>query len=132
MAYRLLGLAAHPDQAGDLCGQAFGRYAALGTDITLVCAAARDCSAAASKPAARRLGVRDLVLLDFGLSELTARTLKDFLMQDSQESQGEVTHGESTAPCDEIIIGQTACCDHGTDKFASSFLSDVVVRVEYK
>ncbi|OLD90893.1 MAG: hypothetical protein AUG96_01490 [Chloroflexi bacterium 13_1_20CM_4_66_15] len=98
MAYRLLGLAAHPDQAGDLCGQAFGRYAALGTDITLVCAAARDCSAAASKPAARRLGVRDLVLLDFGLSELTATLLEDVFVDVMASVRPHVVVADETQP----------------------------------
>ncbi len=98
MAYRLLGLAAHPDQAGDLCGQAFGRYAALGTDITLVCAAARDCSAAASKPAARRLGVRDLVLLDFGLSELTVTLLEDVFVDVMASVRPHVVVADETQP----------------------------------
>ncbi|TMD83509.1 MAG: hypothetical protein E6I74_05095 [Chloroflexi bacterium] len=98
MAFRLLGLAAHPDQAGDLCGQAFGRYAALGTDITLVCAAARDCSAAESKPAARRLGVRDLVLLDFRLGELTAEVLEDVFVDVMASVRPHVVVADETEP----------------------------------
>jgi LmbE family N-acetylglucosaminyl deacetylase len=96
--FRLLGLAAHPDHAGDLCGQAFLRYAALGTDITLVCAAARDCSAAASKPAARQLGVRDLVLLDFGLSELTATALEDVFVDVMASLRPHVVVADETQP----------------------------------
>ena len=98
MPFRLLGLAAHPNHAGDLCGQAFSRYAALGTDITLVCAAARDCSAAESKPAARRLGVRDLVLLDFGLGELTAAVLEDVFVDVMTSLRPHVVVADETQP----------------------------------
>ena len=77
MPFRLLGFAADPNKASDLCGQTFARYAASGTDITLVCAAARDWSGADHTRAARQLGVRDLVLLDYRLTELTAAGLED-------------------------------------------------------
>jgi len=96
--FRLLGLAAHPDGAGDLCGQAFGRYAAKGTEITLVCAAARDCNAAASKPAARRLGVRDLVLLDFLLGELTAAVLEEVFVDVMASLRPHVVVADETQP----------------------------------
>src|SRR5205823_5754639 len=96
--FRLLGLAAHPDGAGDLCGQAFGRYAAAGTEITLVCAAARDCNAAASKPAARRLGVRDLVLLDFLLGELTAAVLEEVFVDVMASLRPHVVVADETQP----------------------------------
>ena len=76
MPFRLLGVVADPNQAGDLCGHAFARYAASGTDITLVCAAAREWNGSDHKAAAGRLGVRDLVLLDYRLSELTAAILR--------------------------------------------------------
>ena len=79
MPFRLLGVVADPNQAGDFCGHAFARYAASGTDVTLVCAAARDWSGADHKAAVRRLGVRDLVLLDYRLSELTVSGLEDLL-----------------------------------------------------
>jgi len=75
--FRLLGLAADPDHAGDLCGQAFARYAASGADITLVCAAGSKESAVDYRVAARRLGVHDLVLLDYDPSELTQACLED-------------------------------------------------------
>jgi hypothetical protein len=75
----LLGVVADPEQASNLCGHAFARYAASGTDITLVCAAAREWNGSDHKSAARRLGVRDLVLLDYGLSELTTAILQDLL-----------------------------------------------------
>ena len=98
MPFRLLGLAAHPDRAGDLCGQAFGRYAALGTDITLVCSAARDCNAALAKPAARRLGVRDLVLLDFLPGELTAALLEDVFVDVMASVRPHVVVADETQP----------------------------------
>ena len=98
MPFRLLGLAAHPDRAGDLCGQAFGRYAALGTDITLVCAAARDCNAVLAKPAARRLGVRDLVLLDFLPGELTAALLEDVFVDVMASVRPHVVVADETQP----------------------------------
>jgi LmbE family N-acetylglucosaminyl deacetylase len=75
--FRLLGLAAEPDRAGDLCGQTFPRYAASGTDITLVCAAASPASGIEYRLVARRLGVRDLVLLDYDALELNAAQLQD-------------------------------------------------------
>ena len=98
MPFRLLGLAAHPDRAGDLCGQAFGRYAAAGTEITLVCAAARDCNAALAKPAARRLGVRDLVLLDFLPGELTAALLEDVFVDVMASVRPHVVVADETQP----------------------------------
>ncbi|HEY4844181.1 MAG TPA: hypothetical protein VII89_00675 [Candidatus Dormibacteraeota bacterium] len=79
MPFRLLGVVADPEQASNLCGQAFARYAAAGTDVTLVCAAARGWGGTEQKPAVRQLGVRDLVLLDYGLTELTATMLEDLL-----------------------------------------------------
>jgi len=75
--FRLLGFAADPDKASGLCGKAFARYAASGTEVTLVCAGARDWSGVDHGPAVRQLGVRDLVLLDYRLSELTAADLED-------------------------------------------------------
>ncbi len=79
MPFRLLGVVADPNQASDLCGNAFARYAASGTDVTLVCAAARDWDATDRMRALRPLGVRELVLLDYYLSELTATMLEDLL-----------------------------------------------------
>ena len=76
MPFRLLGLAADFDHAGELCGQAFQRYAASGTEVTLVCAAGRDGAAVTDRTEARRLGVADLVLLDYHLGELTADVLE--------------------------------------------------------
>ena len=76
MPFRLLGLAADLDHGGGLCGQTFTRYAAAGTDITLVCTAGFNASAAEHRAAARKLGVRDLVLLDYEVRELTPAHLQ--------------------------------------------------------
>jgi hypothetical protein len=77
--FRLLGVVADPNQAGDLCGHAFAHYAASGTDVTLVCAAAHDWNPTDGRSALRQLGVRDLVLLDYGLNELTAAVVEDLV-----------------------------------------------------
>ncbi len=75
--FRLLGVVADPNQAADLTGHAFAHYAASGTDITLLCATGRDWYGAEQLPTVRRLGVRDLVLLDYDLGELAADALTD-------------------------------------------------------
>jgi hypothetical protein len=75
--FRLLGFAADPDQASNLCGGTFARYAAAGTEVTLVCAAARGWSRDDRAPVARQLGAGDLILLDYQLSELAAASLDD-------------------------------------------------------
>jgi hypothetical protein len=77
--FRLLGVVADPNQAAELCGRAFARYAASGTDVTLVCAGARDWSGTDHLPEVRRLGVRDLVLLDYDPSELSSAPLENLL-----------------------------------------------------
>ena len=77
MPFRLLGVVADPNQAADLTGHAFAHYAASGTDITLLCATGRDWYGAEQLPTVRRLGVRDLVLLDYDLGELAADALTD-------------------------------------------------------
>ncbi|TME84654.1 MAG: hypothetical protein E6I43_07610 [Chloroflexi bacterium] len=77
MPFRLLGVVADPNQAADLTGHAFAHYAASGTDITLLCAGGRDWRGIGQLPAVRRLGVRDLVLLDYDLGELAADALTD-------------------------------------------------------
>jgi hypothetical protein len=74
--FRLLGLVADPNRASNLCGRVFAHYAASGTDVTLVCAAASDWSAADHKSVVRQLGVRDLVLLDYAPGDLTAVALE--------------------------------------------------------
>ena len=75
--FRLLGVVADPHQAANLTGHAFARYAASGTDVTLVCAGGRACPGTEQLSAVRRLGVRDLVLFDYDVSELTAAVLGD-------------------------------------------------------
>jgi LmbE family N-acetylglucosaminyl deacetylase len=73
--FRLLGFAADPDKASDLCGGTFARYASAGTEVTLVCAAARDWTGTGYVPVARQLGAGNVVLLDYRLSELTTANL---------------------------------------------------------
>ena len=75
--FRLLGVVADPNQAADLTGHAFAHYAASGTDVTLVCAGGRDWRGTEWLPAMRRLGVRELVLLDYDLREQKADGLAD-------------------------------------------------------
>ncbi len=77
MPFRLLGFTADPDKASELCGYTFARYAAAGTEVTLVCAAAREWSGIDHAAAARQLGAGNLVLLDYRLSELTVSGLQD-------------------------------------------------------
>jgi LmbE family N-acetylglucosaminyl deacetylase len=96
--FRLLGVVADPNHAGDLCGRAFAHYAASGTDVTLVCSAAHDWNATDRKPALRELGVRDLVLLDYGLSELTAGTLGDLLADVIASVRPHVVVADGTQP----------------------------------
>jgi len=68
----MLGVVADPNQAADLTGHAFAHYAASGIDVTLVCAGGREWRGTAQLAAVRGLGVRDLVLLDYDIRELTA------------------------------------------------------------
>ena len=77
MPFRLLGFAADPDKASDLCGGTFARYASAGTEVTLVWAAARDWTRNDDAPVARQLGAANVVLLDYRLSELTTVSLED-------------------------------------------------------
>ena len=77
MPLRLLGVVADPDRAADLAGHTFAQYAASGADVTLVCAGGRDWRGTDHLPAMRSLGVRDLVLLDYDVQELTAGGLED-------------------------------------------------------
>src|SRR5690348_3665401 len=70
--FRLLGFAADPGKASNLCGATFARYSAAGTEVTLVCAAAHDWTASDRPPIARQLGAGSLVLLDYQLADLTA------------------------------------------------------------
>lgn len=98
MPFRLLGVVADPDQAADLCGTAFAHYAASGTDVTLVCAGARDWQGADDLPAVRRLGVRDLVLFDYDPGELTAAVLADLLADVMVSLRPHVVVADGTQP----------------------------------
>lgn len=89
---------ADPNQAASLCGNAFAHYAASGTDVTLVCAGARDWSGAAHLPAVRRLGVRNLVLLDYKPSELTTATLEDLFADVMASVRPHVVVADGTQP----------------------------------
>lgn len=57
----------------------FKRYADSGTEVTLVCVVAPPTSTDL-RPAARQLGIRDLVLLDFPVGELDAVRLEGILL----------------------------------------------------
>lgn len=57
-------------QAGEICGKTFSRYAVGGTEITLACMASPDTSAGLTREVVRALGVRELVLLDYQQAEL--------------------------------------------------------------
>jgi hypothetical protein len=96
--FRLLGLVADPNRASNLSGRVFAHYAASGTDITLVCAAAPDWSAADHKSVVRRLGVRDLILLDYALSELTAAALEGLFADVMASVRPHVVVADGTPP----------------------------------
>jgi hypothetical protein len=96
--FRLLGLVADPNQASNFCGRAFAGYAASGTEVTLVCAAAPNWSAAEHMAAVRSLGVRDLVLLDYAVGDLTAATLEDIFADVMASLQPHVVVADGTAP----------------------------------
>jgi hypothetical protein len=74
--FRLLGFAADPDKASTLCGGTFARYAAAGTEVTLVCAGARGWKGADQAALGRQLGAANLILLDYLSSELTGAGLE--------------------------------------------------------
>jgi hypothetical protein len=96
--FRLLGVVADPNQAGDLCGHVFAHYAASGAQVTLVCAAAHDWNATDRRSALRQLGVRDLVLLDYLSSELTAALLEDLLVDVMASVRPHVVVAEGPQP----------------------------------
>jgi hypothetical protein len=96
--FRLLGVVADPRQGADFCGTAFAHYAASGTDVTLVCAGARGWRGVDHLPALRRLGVRDLVLLDYTPGELTADVLEDLLTDLMASVRPHVVVADGTQP----------------------------------
>jgi hypothetical protein len=103
--FRLLGVVADPNQAADLTGHTFARYAALGTDITLVCAGGRDWRGTDQLPAVRRLGVRDLVLLDYDIRELTAIALEELFADLMAGARPHVVVADGTQPTIREAVG---------------------------
>ena len=75
MPFRLLGMVVDPDQAGTLCGHTFARYAASGVEVALVCASASGWNPRRLE-AVRRLGVHDVVLLDYAARDLPSADLE--------------------------------------------------------
>ena len=75
--FRLLGFAGDPDKASNLCGGTFARYGLGGSEVTLVCAAAREWGSLDRARVTRHLGAGNLVLLDYQQSELSAAGLVD-------------------------------------------------------
>src|SRR2546421_10284129 len=67
--FRLLGFAADPDKASNLCGGTFARYAAAGTEVTPVCAAAHEWSSVDRMAGRRPLGCGKPVPLDFPIGQ---------------------------------------------------------------
>jgi LmbE family N-acetylglucosaminyl deacetylase len=94
----LLGVVADPNQAADLTGDAFAHYAASGTEVTLVCAGGRDWRGSAHLPAVRRLGVHDLVLLDYDVRELSAVLLEDVVVDVMAGVRPHVVVADGTRP----------------------------------
>ena len=77
MPFRLLGLAVDPSRAGELCGHSFAHYASGGVHITLACLVSAD--EPPPLPQLDRLGIRNLALLGFEPSELTAEQIEPAL-----------------------------------------------------
>jgi hypothetical protein len=97
--FRLLGFAADPVKASTLCGGTFARYAAAGTEVTLVCAGALGWKGADQAALARQLGAANLILLDYRSSELTAAGLEAVFADVMQSVRPHVVvaEGSSTA-----------------------------------
>jgi len=96
--FRLLGVVADPNRAADLAGHAFAPYAASGTAVTLLCAAGRDWRGTDNLPAMRRLGMHDLVLLDYDVRELTVVVLEDLLADVMTGIRPHVVVADGTRP----------------------------------
>jgi hypothetical protein len=93
-----LGFAADPDKASTLCGGTFARYAAAGTEVTLVCADALGWKGADRAALARQLGAANLVLLDYGSSELTAAGLEAVFADVMQSVRPHVVVADGSSP----------------------------------
>jgi hypothetical protein len=96
--FRLLGFAADPDKASNLCGGTFARYAAAGTEVTLVCAAAHEWSSVDRSAVARQLGTGNLVQLDYAAAELTAAGLEGVFADVMQSVRPHVVVAEGSHP----------------------------------
>jgi hypothetical protein len=96
--FRLLGFAADPDKASNLCGGTFARYAAAGTEVTLVCAAAHEWSSVDRTAVARQLGTGNLVQLDYAVGELTAAGLEGVFADVMQSVRPHVVVAEGSHP----------------------------------
>lgn len=108
MPFRLLGVVADPNRAADLAGHAFAPYAASGTAVTLVCAAGRDWGGTGHLTAMRRLGVRDVVLLDYDVRELTGVVLQDLLADVMTGMRPHVVVADGTQPAIQEAV--TSAC----------------------
>ena len=99
MPFRLLGFAADPDKASILCGGTFARYAAAGTEVTVVCADALGWKGADRAALGRQLGAANLVLLDYRSNELTGAGLEAVFADVMQSVRPHVVvaDGSSTA-----------------------------------
>ncbi len=74
VSVRLLGVFAHPDDQGLLCGGTLARYADAGADIVTVSFVGGESpDRDATLSSARRLGVRDVIVMDYAPGELTDR-----------------------------------------------------------
>jgi LmbE family N-acetylglucosaminyl deacetylase len=73
VSVRLLGVFAHPDDQGLLCGGTFARYADGGADIITVCLAGAGADRGSTIASARRLGIRDVIVTDYSGGELAER-----------------------------------------------------------
>jgi LmbE family N-acetylglucosaminyl deacetylase len=96
--FRLLGFAADPHKASTLCGGTFARYAAAGTEVTLVCADAGEWKDADQAAIARQLGAANLVLLDYQSGELTAAGLEAVFADVIQSVRAHVVVAEGSHP----------------------------------
>ena len=128
MPFRLLGVVADPGQAADLCGHAFAHYATSGTDVSLVYAGARDWRGRDQLPAVRRLGVRDLVLLDYDLRELTAGGLEDLFADVMASFRPHVVVADGTLPA----IGEAAASAFSRARRAAGGSSALPAKLYYR
>ena len=70
---RLLGVFAHSDDQGLLCAGTLARYADGGADIVTVCLVGDSANRETTIASARRLGIRDVIVMDYAPGELAGR-----------------------------------------------------------